>query len=149
MEIQKHIIYLLEMNIDDKQFYLNEQFRFIENLKVLQKDLLELMSYIDYIRMPLYDAVLAFDPQLSIEIEKIFYIEIGTYCKKCNCCAEFKSKYKVIINSTHLKAEIVYTAGDSKAFDECKLLINVYQFDSYIKMGQFPRKLPMFYNIIK
>ena len=85
--------------------------------------------------MPLYDAVLAFDPQLSIEKEKIFYIEVGTYCKKCNCCADFRRKYKVIINSTHLKAEVVYTAGDSRAFDECKLLINVAQLEKYIKIS--------------
>ena len=85
--------------------------------------------------MPSYDAVLAFDPQLSIEKEKIFYIEVGTYCKKCNCCSDFKRKYKIIINSTHLKAEIVYTAGDSRAFDECKLLIYIYQLDKYIKMS--------------
>ena len=85
--------------------------------------------------MPLYDAVLAFDPQLSIKTEKIFYIEVGTFCKKCNCCADFKRKYKVIINSTHLKAEVIYTAGNSRAFDECKLLISVYQLDRYIKMS--------------
>ena len=76
--------------------------------------------------MPLYDAVLAFDPQLSIEKEKIFYIEVGTYCKKCNCCADFRRKYKIIINSTHLKAEVVYTAGDSRAFDKCSTTRKVY-----------------------
>ena len=92
--------------------------------------------------MPLYDEVIAFDPQLLIEKEKIFYIEVGTYCKKCRCnaenlhfCADLRRKYKIIINSTHLKAEIVYTAGDSRAFDECKLLISVYQLDKYIKMS--------------
>ena len=85
--------------------------------------------------MPLYDAVLAFDPQLTIEKEKIFYIEVGTYCKKCNCCPDFRRKYKIIINSTHLKAEVVYTAGDSRAFDECKLLINVAQLEKYVKMS--------------
>ena len=53
MEIQKHIIPMLDLNLkfnnsqtfDEKQILFQEQIQFIEYLKVLQKDLLELMSY--------------------------------------------------------------------------------------------------------
>ena len=53
MEIQKHIIIMLDLNLrfnnaqtfEEKQRLFQDQIQFIEYLRVLQKDLLELMSY--------------------------------------------------------------------------------------------------------
>ena len=53
MEIQRHIIIMLDLNLrfnnaqtfEEKQKLFRDQIQFIEYLRVLQKDLLELMSY--------------------------------------------------------------------------------------------------------
>ena len=71
------------------------------------------------------DVKVSFLPPISSQGVKQFFIEIGLYCIKCTCCADFRRKYKVSINAWGLKAQMVYTSGSSAAFGDYKLTVDV------------------------
>ena len=100
----------------------------------------------------------SFPQPLSSPIAKQFFVEVGQYCKKCTCCADFRRKYKITINTWELKAHMIYTSGSAQAFDDYKLTVNVAQLpeDKFLRIsfiydvymnGRFKHDIFYYYEI--